>query len=88
MELLVKQFLRAQGLEVPLNEYRAVQVWPEVVGPAIARYMDKAFVKNCVLYVKVRSAALRENLSHQRTVLAQRVNQRVGSQVINEIRFY
>ncbi len=85
---LVRQFLRAQGLETPLNEYRAVQLWPEVVGTAIARYTGQIFIKNNIMYIQIRSAALRENLAHQRTTLAQRINQHVGSQVVNEIRFY
>ena len=85
---LLQHFLREQGLETPLNEYRAVQIWPEIVGPAISRYVGKVFIKNCIMYVQIRSAALRENLTHQRTILAQRVNQQVGAQVGNEIRFY
>ena len=85
---LLQHFLREQGLETPLNEYRAVQIWPEIVGPAISRYVGKVFIKNCIMYVQIRSAALRENLTHQRTGLAQRVNQQVGAQVVNEIRFY
>ena len=85
---LLHHFLREQGLETPLNEYRAVQIWPEIVGPAISRYVGKVFIKNCIMYVQIRSAALRENLTHQRTVLAQRVNQQIGAQVVNEIRFY
>ena len=85
---LLQHFLREQGLETPLNEYRAVQIWPEIVGPSISRYVGKVFIKNCIMYVQIRSAALRENLTHQRTVLAQRVNQQIGAQVVNEIRFY
>ena len=85
---LLQHFLREQGLETPLNEYRAVQIWPEIVGPAISRYVGKVFIKNCIMYVQIRSAALRENLTHQRTVLAQRVNQQIGAQVVNELRFY
>ena len=85
---LLQHFLREQGLETPLNESRAVQIWPEIVGPAISRYVGKVFIKNCIMYVQIRSAALRENLTHQRTVLAQRVNQQIGAQVVNEIRFY
>ena len=85
---LLQHFLREQGLETPLNEYRAVQIWPEIVGPAISRYVGKVFIKNCIMYVQIRNAALRENLTHQRTVLAQRVNQQIGAQVVNEIRFY
>lgn len=88
LESLIQQFMRQQGLETPLNEYRAVQAWPGIVGPAIARYTGQIFIRNSILYVQIRSAALRENLTHQRTLLAQRVNSQVGAQVIQEIRFY
>lgn len=88
LESLIQQFMRQQGLETPLNEYRAVQAWPDIVGPAIARYTGQIFIRNSILYVQIRSAALRENLTHQRTLLAQRVNSQVGAQVIHEIRFY
>lgn len=88
LESLIQQFMRQQGLETPLNEYRAVQAWPDIVGPAIARYTGQIFIRNSILYVQIRSAALRENLTHQRTLLAQRVNSQVGAQVIQEIRFY
>lgn len=88
LESLIQQFMRQQGLETPLNEYRAVQAWPDIVGPAIARYTCQIFIRNSILYVQIRSAALRENLTHQRTLLAQRVNSQVGAQVIQEIRFY
>lgn len=88
LESLIQQFMRQQGLETPLNEYRAVQAWPDIVGPAIARYTGQIFIRNSILYVQIRSAALRENLTHQRTLLAQRVNSQVRAQVIQEIRFY
>ena len=34
---VLRQFLRQQGLETPLNEYRLVDAWKDVVGPVIAR---------------------------------------------------
>mgnify|MGYP006331644123 FL=1 len=88
LESLIQRFMRQQGLEPPLNGYRAVQAWPDIVGPAIARYTGQIFIRSSILYVQIRSAALRENLTHQRTLLAQRVNSQVGAQVIQEIRFY
>ena len=35
---MIRKFFRQSGLESPLNEYRLVQAWREVVGPAISRY--------------------------------------------------
>ena len=35
---MIRKFFRLNGLESPLNEYRLVQAWKDVVGPAIAGY--------------------------------------------------
>ncbi|MBO4641521.1 MAG: DUF721 domain-containing protein [Bacteroidaceae bacterium] len=85
---LVHQFLRAEGLETPLNEYRAVRSWPEIAGPNIQKYTGDVFVKNGILNIKIKSPALRQNLNMNRTVFAQRINEHVGAQVITEVRFY
>ena len=31
--LLIRQFMRREGLESPLNEYRLIQAWKEVLFP-------------------------------------------------------
>lgn len=42
---VLRQFLRQQGLETPLNEYRLVDAWKDVVGPVIARYTTNLLLK-------------------------------------------
>lgn len=85
---LVRQFLRAEGLETPLNEYRIINAWPTVAGPAIARYTGNIFIKASILNIQIKSPALRQNLNMSRTLLAQKLNEHVGAQVITEVRFY
>ncbi len=85
---LIRQFLRAEGLETPLNEYRIIQAWPAVAGPSIQKYTGDIFIKNGILNVKIKSPALRQNLNMNRTTLAQRLNDHIGAQVITEVRFY
>ncbi len=53
---VLRQFLRQQGLETPLNEYRLVDAWKDVVGPVITRYTTGLFIKNQVLYVSLSSS--------------------------------
>ncbi len=85
---LIYAFLRQQGLETPLNEHRAVAAWPEVAGPAIAKMTSDVKLRNSNLYVKVSRPSLRQDLTMQRTQLAQRINEKVGAQVIQQIVFY
>lgn len=84
---LVRQYLRQEGLETPLNETRMAAAWTEVMGQAIARYTGDAFVKNEVLYVHLKSPALRADLMMNREALVRRLNNHVGAQVIRDIVF-
>lgn len=84
---LIRQYLRQEGLETPLNEYRMVSAWREVMGEAIAKYTGDLFVKNQVLYVHLKSPALKANLMMARATLVQRLNDHVGAQVIQNIIF-
>lgn len=84
---VLRQFLRQQGLETPLNEYRLVDAWKDVLGPVIARYTTNLFIKNQVLYVSLSSSVIRQELMMGREMLVRNLNAQVGSQVIVNIVF-
>ncbi len=85
---LLSQFMRQQGLETPLLQRRLVDAWDKVVGQTVAQYTAEKFIQNQVLYVKIVNPALRQDLSMMRTQLATRLNNFVGSHIINEVRIY
>ena len=85
--VVLRQFLRQQGLETPLNEYRLVDAWKDVVGPVITRYTTNLFIKNQVLYVSLSSSVIRQELMMGRELLVRTLNQRVGATVITNIIF-
>ena len=84
---LVRQYLRQEGLETPLNEVRMVEAWAEVMGQAVARYTGDECVKNQVLYVRLKSPALKANRMMGREGRVRRLNDYVGAQVIVKIVF-
>ncbi len=88
IQSLLHEYLREEGLETPLGEHRIVEAWPQVVGPAIASYTGRIFVRNGVLNVEIRSASLRQNLMMTQSVLTRKLNDHVGQQVISSIRFF
>lgn len=85
---VLRRFLREQGLETPLNEYRAVQVWPQVAGPLITRMTGDVQFRNGTLYIKILRPALRQDLTMGRTQLVRKVNSLVGAPVVQNIVFY
>ena len=84
---MILKFFRQNGLESPLNEYRLVQAWKEVVGPAITKYTSNLYIKNQILYVHLTSSVLRQELMMGRDNLVRNLNEKVGAQVIVNIIF-
>lgn len=84
---LIQHYLRQESLETPLNELRLVNAWPDVLGPVVAAYTGRLFVRNQVLYVHLTSAALRQELVMGRDMLVRNLNEHVGAQVITDIVF-
>ena len=81
----MRQFLRQQGLESPLNEYRLIQGWTHVMGPIVARYTRNLVIRNQTLYVQLSSPVLRQELMMQRRELVERLNTYAGAQVICDL---
>lgn len=84
---LLQQFLRSEGLETPLNEFRLISAWGEVVGADIAAKTHAQHISQQRLHVKVDSAPLRTDLIMKRKDLVQKLNQEVKAQVITDIVF-
>ena len=85
---LLQAFLREEGLETPLLEYRITQAWPEVMGATISRYTRQVFVREGKLQVQLSSAPLRQNLMMEHKSIAQKLNDHVGSFVISDVCFF
>ena len=82
---LIKEFYELHRGSGYLDEQRAIQAWPQVVGPFIASHTIDLYIKNGVLYSRVDSDALRNELTYSKSLLMKNLNERVGKEVVKEI---
>ena len=82
---VLQRFLRQEGLETPLAQYRLIQAWPQVTGKAVAEATTELYIKNQTLYARLTSAVLRSELMMQRRALAYALNQAAQAQVITDV---
>ena len=82
---VLQRFLRQEGLETPLAQYRLIQAWPQVTGKVVANATAELYIKNQTLYARLTSAVLRSELMMQRQALAYALNQAVQKQVITDV---
>ena len=82
---ILRQLLKQYNLDSKLVEVRAVNAWGELFGPAIVKYTDKVEIRNRVLYVKLTSSVVRNELLMQRAKIVEVINEHVGTSVIDKV---
>jgi len=81
----IREFLHSYHLEDKLNETRVIQAWGKIVGPMVEKHTHGLYIRNRMLFVKVDSAALRQELLFSRSKLVSALNAEVKSDVIEDI---
>lgn len=84
---LVRETCREEGLETPLNEFRLIKAWSQVLGSGVQAYTKDLYIKNQILYVTLTSAVLRQELMMNRRSLIKSLNDHVKAQAITNIIF-
>jgi predicted nucleic acid-binding Zn ribbon protein len=87
MKDALKRVLGSLGLEKRLKEADAISLWPDVVGERIAKVTSVLGFENGVLRVGVRDPIWRQELSMMVAEIKQKLNERLGSKIVEEIRF-
>jgi predicted nucleic acid-binding Zn ribbon protein len=81
----MKDYIREMHLEGKLNEVGIINSWEETVGKAIASRTTKIYIRDKVLYVNLSSSVVRNELLMLRQALIEKLNEKVGAQVIQDI---
>ena len=75
------------GLRPKMNKARIVEAWAVIAGPQVNGVTENAWVKGRRLFVKIRSAAWRQELQMQRGRWKKRLNDELGGEMVQEIVF-
>lgn len=86
-EILREFFAQNPEIGRRLDEVRLVHAWREVLGPGVSQATREVYVRGATLHVVLDSAVLRSELMMWRDRLVRTLNERVGTDVIREIRF-
>ncbi|MDE6716622.1 MAG: DUF721 domain-containing protein [Muribaculaceae bacterium] len=79
--------IQESGMAGRLDEVKAIEMWPVLVGERLARLTSRPRVSCGIMVVDVWSAPLRQELNMNRSTLISLINSRLGKEVIKGIRF-
>ena len=84
---VLRSLLEETSLKTRMEELHAAELWPKVAGGAIAEECGKPSVRNGVMSIGVKNAALRNELLMSRSGFISNINRCLGKEIIKEIRF-
>lgn len=70
-----------------LDEVRACDAFPIVVGNQIASFCHRPYMKNGIMTICTSNASLRSELNMSRGRIMKGINEIVGKDVVSEIQF-
>ena len=85
LKAAIEEFLDAYRLRDKMNETKALGAWEKVVGKVVAKNTGELHIRRRVLYVRVTSAALRNELLFARRKIIDALNREAGAKVIDDI---
>ncbi|MGV3706776.1 MAG: DUF721 domain-containing protein [Arcticibacter sp.] len=83
----IEQMLRVYKLKRKFDETSLVAAWPEMMGPAVANRTRQLYIREKKLFIRVESSVLKNELVMIRSQILEKMNERAGSQVLEEIVF-
>lgn len=81
----ISEFLHSQHLDSKLAEVNIINNWERLVGALIAKNTQEIFFKKGVMYLKIESNALRNELMYQRGKIMAIVNTEANQQLITDV---
>ena len=87
LKKVLEKAINESGFKKAINQEEAVFVWGEVVGKNISAVTKATGVDKGTLIIKTESATWRQELHMQKKEIINKINKKIGSIAIKEIRF-
>ncbi len=81
------QFLKEENLEHTFKQKRLIANWEKVMGKTIASRTAQIFFRNNVLFVKLNSAPLKQEMQNSKAKILELVTEEIGRGEIEDVRF-
>ena len=85
IDSLLQQFVKAQGLEKGLAEYRLMKSWKDLLGITVAKKTKSLRIQNRKLFVTLHSSVVRNELSLIKDSLIPKLNEAAGMDGIDDV---
>lgn len=69
------------------DETSLIAAWPDMMGKAIANRTKEMFIRDRKLFIRIESSVIKNEMVMIRSQILDRMNERAGSKILDEIVF-
>ena len=82
---VIKKLISNNKLSKKLDVLNVLDVWNNIIGKDLEKYIKSTKLVDDKLYVKLRSSIVRNEMSYKKTQLIQRINKKLNKDFIKDI---
>ena len=82
---IIRKLMKNPKLAEKMDQLDALDVWKELIGKNLQKFVIDAKMHKGNLYVKLSSSVLRNELSYKKSELKEQINQKLGKEIVKEI---
>ena len=84
---VMKKILKNPKLSKRLDNIKIIEIWNELIGSNLQKYVLDSKVYNGKLFIKLKSSTLRNEFTYRKSELLKQINKSFGKKIIDDIIF-
>ena len=82
---IIKKLMKNPKLSAKLDGLDALDAWEKIIGIQLCKYITEQKISKGILYVKLKSAVVRNELSYKKSDFISQINKKIGKKLITDI---
>ena len=82
---IIRKLMKNPKLAEKLDKLDALDAWEKIIGMQLCKYITDQKIYKGILYVKLKSAVVRNELSYKKSDFISQINQKIGKELITDI---
>lgn len=81
----LQRFSNDRQFKTKLRQAKINSLWPELMGPTIANYTSEIVVRNRILYLRINSSSLKQELTYGKDKILNLINEELGEEFLKDV---
>ncbi len=84
----IKRMISDLGMEEKIFSVQAEEIFAEMMGKYIMKYVEYVKVEKQVLHIKIKSPELKNELLYGKSKIISHINSEIGKEYLKEVKFH